>query len=313
MIIAVTGGSGFIGRHLIARHLAEGDEVRYLTRQPPSPSLAGAKAFAGHLNAPLAELEAFLDRVDVLYHCAAELRDEALMQATNVDGTANLLAAAKGRVKRWVQLSSTGVYGQPRHQTVDESAPMNPCNAYERSKAAADALVSQAAEAGLDCVLLRPSNVYGVDMPNQSLFQWIRMLDKGMFFYIGNPGAMATYIHVENVVDALMLCGKSPLPKNGAAYIVSDDCTLETFVGTICTALQKKAPALRVPETIARMIAKAAAPIGKFPLTEARIDALSNRTVYLSDKIAAELGYRHRISIEDGIAELARHWRRNPR
>jgi len=309
MIVAVTGGTGFIGRHLIARHLAQGDEVRYLTRGNPSPALDGAVPFKGDLNAGTPTLRNFLKGADVLYHCAAELRDETLMQATNVEGTVNLLAAARGEIKRWVQLSSTGVYGNPRHQVITEDSAIAPVNAYERSKAAADALLAQAAvEHDLECVLLRPSNVYGIDMPNPSLFQLIRMIDKGWFFFIGKRGAVANYIHVENVIDALMLCAKADLPDNGQAYIVSDHCLLEEFVEIIAEALHKKPGQIRLPEAWARGMAGMGSKLARFPLTASRIDAMTNATVYKSDKIISELGFRHAVSIREGIAELARHW-----
>ncbi|MDP3333532.1 MAG: NAD-dependent epimerase/dehydratase family protein, partial [Methylococcaceae bacterium] len=74
MIIAVTGGTGFIGKRLIARHIARGDEVRYLTRQTPEQSIAGATAIIGDLSA-MDSLRPLVQGVDVLYHCAAELHD----------------------------------------------------------------------------------------------------------------------------------------------------------------------------------------------------------------------------------------------
>jgi nucleoside-diphosphate-sugar epimerase len=309
MIIAITGGTGFIGRHLIAKHLAQGDEVRYLTRGNPVPALNGAIPFKGNLSSNSLSLQKFLKEADVLYHCAAELKDEALMNTTNIQGTANLLAATRGEVKRWVQLSSTGVYGNPRHKEVTEDSPINPQNAYERSKAAADALVTVAgSEQQLEYVLVRPSNVYGIDMPNQSLFQMIHMIDKGLFFFIGETGAIANYIHVENVADALMLCGTTKLPVNGQVYIISNHCLLEEFVDIVAEALHKKPSRLRLPEPWARFIAGLGKKIRKFPLTSSRIDALTNRTIYRSDKIETELGFSHRVSMREGIAELSRYW-----
>src|SRR6185436_5300692 len=84
VIVAITGGSGFIGRHLIARHLARGDQVRYLPRKPPVAEIAGASAVIGDLAVPGDELRKFAQGADVLYHCAAELRNPAEMQSTNV-------------------------------------------------------------------------------------------------------------------------------------------------------------------------------------------------------------------------------------
>lgn len=310
MIVAITGGTGFIGKHLIARHVARGDQVRYLTRRKTAEDIRGAFAHIGNLSSSIGELRQFVRGADVLYHCAAELRNEADMHNTNVLGTANLLAAATGETGRWVQLSSTGVYGSELHGDINEDAEINPVNAYERSKAASDDLVCAAAELqDLPCVVLRPSNVYGTDMPNQSLFQLIKMIDRGMFFFIGQRGAVTNYIHVENVVDALVLCGTAGLPINGRAYIVSDHRTLEDFVGIITTALEKRTPQKRLPESLVRAAVALAGLIPKFPLKPSRVDALTNRTVYRADRIESELGYRNNISMEEGIGELTRYWK----
>jgi nucleoside-diphosphate-sugar epimerase len=305
MEIAITGATGFIGKHLLARHLVQGDQVRYLTRKKPA-SENGAKAYLGDLNSP-DELRAFIRNVDIVYHCAAEIRDEALMAVTNVQGTANLLAAADGRIGRWVQLSSTGVYGPQRAGIITEGHPFAPVNAYEKTKLQSDLLVLDAVEnRGLDAVILRPSNVYGNDMSNQSLFQLIAMINKGLFFYLGKPGATANYVHVENVVDALVLAGQTANIKSGQAYIVSDFCTLEDFAGFIAENLGKNAPSIRLPETTVRLLAKILSSITPFPLTPSRIDALTGRAVYSTELIEKELSYRNKISMAEGIADLAR-------
>lgn len=311
-VVAITGCTGFIGRHLVARHVALGDEVRYLTRSADSAPLPGAVRHVGDLGGAADDLRSFVRGADVLYHCAAELLDASRMEATNVTGTRNLLQAVQGEVGRWVQLSSTGVYGLQRGGEVDEDTGLAPGNAYERSKAAADALVLEAAERhGLSCVLLRPSNVYGADMPNQSLFQLIRMIDKGLFFFIGPPGAVANYIHVENVVDALLACGQAALPENGRTYIVSDHCPMETFVGLIAAHLGRPAPRLRLPLRPVRAAANLFGRVPGFPLKPSRVDALTDRTVYRTDRIIRELGYRNRITLEQGVGELVREWQRS--
>ncbi|MDD2892306.1 MAG: NAD-dependent epimerase/dehydratase family protein [Halothiobacillaceae bacterium] len=312
--IAITGATGFIGRHLVARNVALGDQVRYLTRSADALPLSGTIRHVGDLCGPGEVLDRFVHGADVLYHCAAELQDSTRMQETNVSVTLNLLRAAQGEVGRWVQLSSTGVYGLHRGGEVDEDTGLRPGNAYERSKADADAQVLEAADRrGLSCVLLRPSNVYGADMGNRSLFQLIRMVDKGLFFFIGPPGAVANYIHVENVVDALLACGQAALPQNGRAYIVSDHCSLEDFVGIIAARLGRPTPWLRVPLPLARTTANTFGRLPGFPLKPSRVAALTDRTVYRADCIARELGYRNRITLEQGLGELIGAWRHGAR
>ena len=308
MIVAVTGGTGFIGKHLIARHIARGDQVRYLTRQVPATVIVGASVVVGDLTASVDELRPFIQGVDVLYHCAAELHDMTLMYKTNVLGTQNLLTAAIGEIKRWVQLSSTGVYGNKPAQDVNEDTIINPMNPYEVSKAAADELVYNAMVAQqLSGVILRPSNVYGIDMPNQSLFQLINMIKRGLFFFIGEKGAIANYIQVENVIDALLLCGTATLPSNARTYIVSDFRTLEDFVAIIATELDIFYPKKRLPESLVRLIANLGLYLPRFPLRSSRVDALTHQHRYQTARIEAELDYQHNVSMEEGISELVRH------
>lgn len=305
--IAITGGTGFIGRHLVARHVAQGDRVRYLTRRKAAEAIPGAEACIGDLAAP-ESLRSLVQGADVLYHCAAELHDVTEMEKTNVTGTANLLDAAAGEVGRWVQLSSAGLYGAVRNGEVREETEIRPNNPYECSKAAADALVLDAAERrGLSCVLLRPSNVFGAEMANQSLFAMISMIHRGMYFFIGDSGASANYIHVDNVVDALMLCG-GKAEADGQLYNLSDHRTMEQFVSVIAESLGEPIPSLRVPEWPVRLAASLLGGMPAFPLTESRIDALTGRAVYSINKIEHELGYRHLVSMESGLKELAQSW-----
>lgn len=314
MIVAITGGTGFIGRHLIVRHCSRGDQVRYLTRKQPLRDIDGATAFVGDLRSSEPVLREFARGADVLYHCAAELRNEAAMHSTNVLGTTNLMAVAVGEVGRWVHLSSTGVYGRQLRENIDEETAVNPGNAYEVSKMASDKLLIEAAEyRHFPCAVLRPSNVYGTDMPNQSLYQLIRMIDRGLYFFIGKPGAVANYVHVENVVDALLLCATGKLPGNGRTYIVSDHRKLEDFVAIVARALGKATPGLRLPVSLVRAVAMVAGRIPGFPLSPSRVDALTDRTVYCVDRIRTELGYENRISMEAGLSELARHWKTRSR
>lgn len=271
----------------------------------------GAIAFQGDLNAQAEVLTPFIDGVDVLYHCAAELRDEAKMRETNVNGTSNLLEISRGKIGKWVQLSSTGVYGKPRGDfVVDEDFPLNPGNRYELTKLESDHLILDATAQGyFNSVIIRPSNVYGMGMANQSLFQLISMVYRGLFFYIGKPGALASYIHVNNVVDALHLAALSDSHRPGGVYIVSDQVPIESLVGEIAKALEVRSPKLRIPEFLMRLCASVFCLIPGFPLTASRIDALTTRVAYSTKRISADLGYQHGISIQQGISELASYWK----
>jgi len=311
MIIAVTGGTGFIGNKLVRALSARGHEVRVLTRSvsPVQNPTDSVKYFAGDLVRGDGLLP-FLDGAEVVYHCAGQLTDETSMRALHVDGTRKLVEAASGRIRHWVQLSSVGVYGPVSEGEITEASPIRPAGEYEVTKAESDDIVLNASSQGkFSCSVLRPSNVFGAGMTNQSLFGMINMIDRGLFFFIGPRGAMANYIHVDNVVDALQLCAGASLPESGRVYIVSDHRPLEIFVDTIATSLGKKPPHIRLPEMPVRLLATACGRLPGFPLKTSRVEALTNRTVYRTDRIEAELGYHSRISMEAGLAELVEYWK----
>lgn len=253
---------------------------------------------------PTVEFTRFVDGADILYHCAAELADESRMIPVHVDGTRRLVVAASGRIGRWVQLSSTGVYGPCRSGAVDERTPETSAGIYETTKAQADAVVANAAHAGaFEHVLLRPTIVYGPEMPNRSLFQLIEAIARGRFFFIGPPGAVVNYVHVSGVVAALAACATHP-KACGRTYILSDSQPIERVVGIIASALGRPVPQLRLPVAPVLLAARLLGWLPGFPLTESRVWALSRRVAYDGSRIERELGYRHPIDLDRGLWEL---------
>jgi len=231
------------------------------------------------------------------------------METLHVAGTARLIEAATGRIGRWVQLSSTGAYGgHIRDGVVDEQTPLNPIGAYEVTKVKSDELVANASLSGaFEYTVLRPSIVYGARMPNQSLYGLISMINRGWFFFIGKPGASANYIHVDNVVDALVLCGSLP-QASGQVYNLSDYSTMENFVSNIAGFLNISVPKAKVPEWPVRMMARLLGMVPRMPLTQARIDALTNRVRFSTERIESELGYRHSLTMKEGLRDLVEYW-----
>jgi nucleoside-diphosphate-sugar epimerase len=311
MVVAATGGTGFVGNRLVRRHLAAGDRVRVLTRRAAgSASLPDAVSlYRGDLTDGAHALKPFVDGADVLYHCAAELRDESRMHAVHVHGTRNLVEAAEQRIGRLVLLSSVGVYGRTPGGFVAEDSPLRPEGAYETTKGEAERVVREAAVHGtMKCSILRPSKVFGPEMRPQDLYQLIAVIDRGWFFFIGEAGAVANYAHVDNVVEGLLCCATLPQAVGGI-YNLSDWRPLEEFIAIIAAALGRRAPALRIPETAARWMARLLKPIPGFPLTESRIAGLVNRTIYVNARIERELGYAHSVTMEEGLRQMVQAWR----
>jgi nucleoside-diphosphate-sugar epimerase len=308
MQVAITGGTGFVGRALVLRHLAAGDTVRVLSRRSSKQSgfPDAVKLYSGDLVSAgnSASLSHFVEGQDVIYHCAGETTHASRMRLLHVDGTYKLLEAAKGTIGHWVQLSSVGAYGSHRRGAVTEETPLRPTAVYESTKAESDQLVQQAAEHGaFSCTVLRPSIVFGPGMRNQSLRQMIGMIDRGLFFFIGLRGASANYIFLDNVIEALVRCARMGAAKE-KVYNLSDHRTIEEFVALIADALGKSRPNLRVPEGFARFAARSLGKLPGFPLTESRVDALTTRVVYPTTRIERELGYTHVVTMDSALSLL---------
>jgi nucleoside-diphosphate-sugar epimerase len=313
MIVAVTGGTGAVGRKLVAVHLAAGDSVRVLTRREASGLARPVQVHRGDLVSDHDVLARFADGADVLYQCAAEIHDAARMTEVNAKGTENLAIAAQHRIGRWVQLSSIAVYGAPERGIIDEETPLQATDVYGRSKAEGDRLVIEAAARGsFTSALVRPVKVIGAGIEsgnNQVLYRLFALVDRGLFFFVGEAGALTHYVHVDNLVEALVRAGRAPFT-GSRAYNLSDDRTLEDFVRVIADALGKPVPKLRLPEIPVRVMARVLGVLPAFPLDSRRLAALVNRAAFPCERIRRELGLEYAVSMEDALRELVVKWRR---
>jgi len=316
MNVAVTGASGFIGRRLVDALNQQGHAIRILTRRAECPFPAEISV-VGDLTLADCPCRKLVAGCDVVFHCAGELRNRSAMRLLHVDGTRRLLQAARreaderARPIHWVQLSSVGAYGPPegkrqRERVVTEETLTRPSGEYEVTKTQSDEMVMQASTPGvISCSIVRPSNVMAADMPNGSLRSLGAVIRKGQFFYIGCHGAVATYVHVDDVVTVLRLCGSDDRAK-GQIFNVSNDCLLEELVGQIARCMGVRRPWLRLPEPLVRMVAGCADRVMRSPLTQSRIDALVARTRYPHVKLERVLGFRPQISVPDAIGETLR-------
>jgi nucleoside-diphosphate-sugar epimerase len=305
-LVAMTGASGFIGKVLLAQLLSAGWKVRVLTREPQKWSVsASVDIFAGDL-VETRDWSGFLLGVDVVINAAAEIRQPELMMAVNVQGPERLLhAALVAGVRRWVQLSSVGAYGPIFEGCVDELTPERPVGPYENSKTIFDRLLcEEAKQSQLQVCIVRPSNVYGPGMVNQSLFQMMNMIRRGWFAYIGPPGASANYVHVNDVVNALLLCASLPQAA-GKIYNVSNWASIEGLVEAMARGMGVSAPSRRWNLSFVMWLATTFQWIPRWPLTASRVRALSGRARYSTKLIEHDLGWRTTVSVDRGMQELS--------
>lgn len=313
MRIAITGATGYVGRNLVELHRQRGDRIRILKRPatPKVPAWHDIEVLDGDIPTNRKLLEQFSAGVDVLYHCAGEIRNERNMSTTNVEGTRALASAAAGRISHWVQLSSAAVYGRVRRGVISEDSAHTPDTTYGKTKLESELIVrSAAADGAFTCSVLRPTAIFGPDMRSGPLLQLISLIDKRLFFFLGPAGATMSFVHIDNVIAALALCATHPAGV-GRDYLVSDQLTVERLAAVVAEETGRAMPRLRLPLGPVRALARFAGMLPFSPLNTARVDALSSHAIYSTQRIAQELGYAPVTTFESGLRALVRAWKRD--
>jgi nucleoside-diphosphate-sugar epimerase len=299
MIVSITGGRGFIGKHLVDRYIKEGAKVRVLSRYRTLMQ-KGVESFTGDLSRPGIDFSGFVDGADILFHCAGEINDESLMRQVHEGGTKQLVKYSIGKIGRWVQLSSVGAYKVSLSDVISENSPEIPAGTYEQTKTEADLIVKNS---GIPFVILRPSSVFGENMSNQSLFQLVDMVRKGYFFYIGKKDYLVNYVHVGDVIEALVKCGEND-KAIGNTYNLSQTTSVENMVNGFLIGLGIERRFICLPKYLIRNLVNVLELLPGFPLTLSRIDALTGSCRYDSSKIYDELGFRFKSLLEKQFRSL---------
>lgn len=209
-MILLTGGTGFVGRHLVQQFVADGGRVRVLSRTPGRIALPhGVSWIEGDLENP-ESLRSALQGVRVVVHAAAVLPGPQMsrdsLERVNVGGTESLaLAAREAGVARFIHISSAGVYGDGTvpapHRESDLPSPGDP---YERSKLAAEcALTAALAGSQVSWTVLRPQGIYGADRPATAAF--FRDVARRRVWLRGPQRVLVHPTHITDLVAAVRL------------------------------------------------------------------------------------------------------------
>jgi nucleoside-diphosphate-sugar epimerase len=254
---------------------------------------------------------------DIVFHIAGEKRDDARMWEVNLEGARRLLEwSARHGVKRFVYLSSVGVYGARKNAGVIQAgAPKHPSNTYESSKSAAEDLVRQkCGEYGMEYVILQPSNVIGwVDGRAYPLLGLMKMIQRGWFTYFGSEDACFNYVAVEDVASALV-AATTPGAAN-RAFIVNSPVSMQQFVGWIAEELGVPPPARRLPAMVGRAAAFLADVLGgatgrSIPFGRERFTELTNTTRYDGSPARDALGDVYSMGVESAVRRLVQRYRK---
>ena len=229
----VTGGTGFVGGHLIRLLRAAGDTVRALVRagsDRKSVKLLGAEIVTGDLD-DLNSLRQACEGCEIVYHSAARVEivgSEADFHRTTVAGTARLLeAAGRKKVRRLVYVSSCGVYPPALFATGQEITEDTPVTEpplwfpYGRAKYHAERMVREKAGPEMEWVILRLGCLYGPGNRTMRTYLEPIMRDRIMMI-IGNGSNEMAFVYVEDAARALVLAGRCP-EAAGRTLIVAGD------------------------------------------------------------------------------------------
>ena len=304
----VTGANGFVGCWVARALLARGTAVRALVRQGADVrALEGVPCeFArGDLRDRAAVAQA-VRGCDEVYHVAADyrlwVRDAAPMYAANVEGTRNILVAAKAAgVRRVIHTSTVGALGIPHGGVGREDTPValgHMVGPYKRSKFLAEQEALKAAREGVPVVIVNPSTPIGPHdyKPTPTGRIIVDFLNRRM------PAFMDTGLNLVDVEDVaaghLLAAERGAL---GEKYILGgENLTLEQMLGRLAKLSDMRAPRIRVPYPVAwtfALGAEAVAPAitGRAPrasLTEVRM--ARKRMFFDSSRAQAQLGYAPR-------------------
>lgn len=324
MIIALTGGTGFLGQALIRFLVPVAEQVRVLVRRPADEDRLrswGAVPVRGDLVVP-GGCDGLVGNGQVLIHSAARVDltgTWAEFRETTVEGTRRLLASALLRQPgRVVYVSSAVVYSSSGQGTpmCAERTPVEPAsfNYYGRAKLEAENLVrEQCDRAGCPWTILRLGFLYGPE--NRAMeSHFLPLIKRRWLFIVGGGENRIATLYVEDAARAVVLAATRALAGNRVYDVASDEPVTQCqFLDGTCDAMGLPRPRQQVGSLrLARFVSGAADWFSrltgkKFSFSRAMVELMSADQVIDAGRIRAELGWRPEVAFEEGI-RLTRQW-----
>lgn len=315
MNVLVTGGTGFVGAHLVHALRARGDRVTCVVRRPDLARQLGwsdvALVRGGLADGPA--LREACAGADIVFHVAGTIaaRDATEFMATNRDGTATVLEAAhEAGVRRFVLVSSLAAAGPTvPGQPIDEERPPAPVTDYGRSKLAAELLVR--AWPG-EWTIVRPPVVYGErDRGTLKIFQ---LAHRGVVPVFGDGAQELSVIHAEDLARALIAAGTTPAAARRVYFASHPEPTTSRALVLACGRALGRQAAPRIvpiPPLVARAVLWAVGTVahlaGRATLLSAdkADEYLAPAWTCRSEALTRETAWRAEIGLDVGLRRAA--------
>lgn len=312
----VTGGTGFIGQHVLRKLLERDVEIVALARSESSAAAlyeAGAEPVLGDI-ADKATMRESMAGADVVYHIAGWYRvggDWMEAERINVGGTRAVLTLAHElEIPRIVYVSTIAVFGDTQGKLVDESYRTNgpfPTE-YERTKWLAHYKVAEPLiEEGAPIVIVMPGGVYGPG-DHSIIGEMMRLFYQGLPVLPG-PETTFTFAHVEDIAEGIILAAEKG--KSGESYILAGPAVpLGEMMEFWSYLTGRPAPAISIPARFVRPLAPVMGLVNAvldLPSAFSREATESLGVTYMAraDKARAELGWKPR-PLQSGMKETFR-------
>ena len=326
MRVLVTGGAGFIGRRVVARLAARGDDVVVAVRDPARGSdLASERVtlVASDLGdrKPLADAIAGCDAVvhsAGMYRIGVRAVDRPAMWAANVDTTDRVLGAAvDARARRIVHVSTVNVFGDTRGQIVDETFHRDLGRGfvswYDRTKHRAHEVAGEWIARGAPIVIVQPGGVYGPGDHSAAGGQ-LEQAYHGSLRYRALDDVGLSWVHVDDVADGIILA--LDRGRIGESYVLAGPAHRMRSAITLAARLAgRRPPRVRVPTALLRAAAPLATRLPETLLTRAGLPSNLAEVVSAGDGVTywassakgeRELGYRAR-DLVTGLRDTFEH------
>lgn len=337
--VLVTGGTGFLGSRLVARLRAAGRPVTVVSRQPrPELAAQGITVVVGPLHDPVVCAEA-CRHVATVFHVAARVGvwgRAADFQRDNVHATHALLTAAKSAgVGRFIYTSTPSVvYNGLDLAGADESLPLtSDCpSPYPLTKARAERAVLAANTRGFETIALRPHLIWGIGDPHL-VPRVLARARAGRLRIVGPGTNRVDMVHIDNAVDAHLDAERAlqssqalvdPLQQRpaGRAYFITngEPVVLWDWINGLLTALGEPPVTKQLSLAAAQRIGAICEGIwrvlplpGEPPMTRFIAAELAKDHWFSIAAARRDLGYRPRVTMADGTAELVAWYQQQPR